>query len=66
MTQTNFTPNAHDRVQYNRGKVKHLIGHYGVVVPDENRQTLPSGLRYVLFDGERSPKVVAADGLDQA
>jgi hypothetical protein len=57
---------AGQRVQYNRGGVRHMLGNYGVVVDAGNRQTIPSGLTYVRFDGRVAPMIVATDGLDDA
>jgi hypothetical protein len=61
---TVILPVVGDRVHYASGS-GHLVGLQGVIVTDEHGPDLPSGLRYVLFDGEEWPKVVAVDGLDR-
>lgn len=62
---TVILPVVGDRVHYASGS-GHLVGLQGVIVTDEHGPDLPSGLRYVLFDGEEWPKVVAVGALDRA
>jgi hypothetical protein len=61
---TVILPVVGDRVHYASGS-GHLVGLQGVVVTDDHGPDLPSGLRYVLFDGEEWPKVVAVGALDR-
>ncbi|GAA3343025.1 hypothetical protein GCM10017714_33920 [Curtobacterium pusillum] len=61
---TIIMPVVGDDVHYSRGS-GYLIGLQGVVVASDDGQALPSGLRYVQFDGEEWPKVVAVTGLDR-
>ncbi|MBA8990989.1 hypothetical protein FHW23_002254 [Curtobacterium pusillum] len=61
---TIIMPIVGDYVHYSRGS-GYLIGLQGVVVASDDGQALPSGLRYVQFDGEEWPKVVAVAGLDR-
>lgn len=61
---TFILPVVGDRVHYASGS-GHLVGLQGVIVTDDHGPDLPSGLRYVLFDGEEWPKVVAVGGLDR-
>lgn len=53
---------AGQRVQYKPGWRK--AGCLGVVQDAGLRQTIPSGLTYVRFDGHEKPMIVATDGLD--
>jgi len=62
---TVLLPVVGDRVHYASGS-GYLVGLQGVIVTDDHGPDLPSGLRYVLFDGEEWPKVVAVGGLDRA
>jgi len=61
---TVIMPVVGDRVHYGRGS-GHLVGLDGVVVTDHHGPDLPSGLRYVLFDDEEWPNVVAVGSLDR-
>ncbi|MBF4616462.1 hypothetical protein, partial [Curtobacterium sp. VKM Ac-1376] len=64
VADTIIMPVVDDRVHYSRGS-GYLIGLQGVVVASDDGQALPSGLRYVQFDGEDWPTVVAVAGLDR-
>jgi len=64
LEDTIITPVVGDRVHYSRGS-GYLIGLQGVVVASDDGEALPSGLRYVQFDDEEWPTVVAVTGLDR-
>lgn len=57
-------PVVGDRVLYSRGS-GYLIGLQGVVVTADSRPAPLSGLRYVHFDDEAWPSVVAVTSLDR-
>lgn len=60
---TIIMPVVGDLVHYSRG-TGYLVGLQGVVVAFDDGQ-LPPGLRYVQFEDEEWPKVVAVAGLDR-
>lgn len=55
-------PVVGDRVFYGNGS-GYLVGLEGVVVRNDDDPDLPSGLRYVQFDGEEWPNVVVVTAL---
>jgi hypothetical protein len=61
---TVLVPVVGDRVFYGGGS-GHLVGLEGVVVRVDEEPDLPSGLRYVQFDGEAWPNVVAVTALQR-
>ncbi|SDR03445.1 hypothetical protein SAMN02800687_3400 [Curtobacterium sp. UNCCL20] len=64
LEDTIIIPVVGDRVHYSRGS-GYLVGLQGVVVVSDDGEALPSGLRYVQFDDEEWPTVVAVMGLDR-
>ncbi|WIB79076.1 hypothetical protein DEJ28_08235 [Curtobacterium sp. MCPF17_002] len=61
---TIIMPIVGDCVHYCRGS-GYLVGLEGVVVASDDGQALPPGLRFVQFEGEEWPTVVAVAGLDR-
>lgn len=61
---TVIMPVVGDQVHYSRGS-GYLIGLQGVVVTADSRPAPLSGLRYVHFDDEAWPSVVAVTSLDR-